>query len=99
MFVGLSMDMWGVSLLWMLVNSLSKKFTLKELRVGGNYVWCLAIAVCLCDLEEERGGEGRLLKSSYGGQSTNGREQFIQEELTSLDTMKHVKHSKIVRNY
>ena len=87
MFAGVSMDMWGVSSPWMQVNSLSKKFTLRELQAGGNYVWCLAIAVCLCDLEEERGGEGRLLKSSYGGQSTNGRDQFIQEEVISLDTM------------
>ena len=49
-FVGMSMEMWGVSLAWAQVNSLEKRFTLGELGLGGNCVWCLAIIVIFMGL-------------------------------------------------
>ena len=88
-FVGVMMEMWGVSLAWGQVNSLVKRFAWGKLGVGRNYRWCLVIVAKFMGLERAkrlglvvkfiiwRGG--KTIKkgggSYYGGQGGEGKER------------------------
>ena len=53
-FVGVMMEMWGVSLAWGQVNSLVKRFAWGKLGVGRNYRWCLVIVAKFMGLERAK---------------------------------------------
>ena len=74
MFVGLSIETLGVSLVLEQVNNQAKRFPV-GLGVGANYVWPLVIIVIFMGLgEAKRWGWHKVLKSSYGGQATKGED-------------------------
>ena len=80
--------MWEVSLAWKQVNSLAKRFTLRELPIGGNYVWYLIIVVIFMGLGGAERWDGEAFKNvMWGGQATKRVDQIIWERLASLDTM------------
>ena len=53
MFVGVSMEMWGVKLARRQVNTLAKTFVW-WLGLGGNYLWCLNVLVIFMGPNGER---------------------------------------------
>ena len=75
MFIGVLIETWGVSLVWVEV---------KKLDVRGNYLCCLVIVVVFMGLGEAKTLGG--LKSSHegkGGKLQKGVAQFLWEEFTA----------------